>query len=172
MVIRQGVIASILTKLVYPSILNMAIASVMFYKLGNIPTVSRTGDYSASILRNLFKDKMAKEDLNLVCAAIDYQDSMEDISKIKTKYKIKDVDKLEELIYLVKDVLLLDSYKSKKEFHNKKILKLLKVNDVIKENFLEYGIDKYIEKNVISRREVEELKDSKTLEEILLLCEE
>ena len=170
-VIRHGVLASILTKQVYPSIINIAMVSVMFYQLGNIPTVDRTGDYSASIFRNIFKDKMTKEDINLVCAAIDYQDSKEDINKIKNKYKIKDIDKLEELIYIVKDVFLLDNYKSKKEFHNKQILKLIKVNNVIKDNFLEYEIDKYIEKNVISRREVEELKTINTLEEIRLLCE-
>lgn len=170
MIIRLNIMTYILTYQVYPSILNLALYAITFHRLGYIPSINKIGDYSASLFRNIYKNRFDKDDINIVCAVIDYQDSKEDLDKIKTKYKIKDIDKFEELIYIVHDILLLDKYTSKKEFHYIKSLRLFKINECIKDLFIQVDIDKYISDNIISYTEYEKLLNDYTKKEILEIC--
>ena len=169
-IIRLNIMTYILTYQVYPSILSLALYTITFHRLGYLPSINKIGDYSASLFRNIYKNRFDKDDINIVCAVIDYQDSKEDIEKIKNKYKIKDIDKFEELTYIIHDILLLDKYTSKKEFHYIKSLRLFKINECIKDLFIGVDIDKYISNNVISYTEYEELLTNYTKKEILEIC--
>ena len=168
--IRLNIMTYILTYQVYPSILNIALYAITFHRLGYIPSIDKIGDYSASLFRAIYKNRFDKDDINIICAVLDYQDSQEDIEKIKNKYKIKDIDKFEELTYIIHDILLLDKYTSKKEFHYVRSLRLFKINECVKDLFIEVDIDKYITNNVISYTEYEKLLTDYTKKEILDIC--
>ncbi len=157
-IIRISVLSNILANMIDKSLVKLCLLTSVFSDIGRLTDV-RFGDYSASIFRTIYKNVLKKEDIDLVCAAIDYQDSVENIEKIKYKYKLKDVEKFVKVSSILKDSLYLDEFKNKKFLVNKEATRLLKIKDVIINNIYDYNIEVLIRKNIISKNYYTNLLD-------------
>ncbi len=91
----------------------LAILAAIYHDSGRITEgEEKHGDYSASIARSMLSDALSKEDVNIVCAAIDLHDekreSEPELSKMMIKYRIKDRDRLTMIYKILKDADALD----------------------------------------------------------------
>ena len=91
----------------------LAILAAIYHDSGRITEgEEKHGDYSAAIARPMLHGSLSKEDVNIICAAIDLHDEkMEDeptISKMMIKYRIKNRDKLTRIFKILKDADALD----------------------------------------------------------------
>ena len=148
-IIRISIFSNILAGLIDRELINLCLLTSVFSDIGRLTDV-RFGDYSASIFRSIFKNKIKKEDIDIVCAAIDSQDSVEDIEKLKNKYKLKNMDKFMKVSTILKDALYLDDYKYKKDLINKEATRMLKIKDIVINNINNYNIELLIRRNIIS----------------------
>ena len=149
-IIRISIFSNILAGLIDRELINLCLLTSVFSDIGRLTDV-RFGDYSASIFRSIFKNKIKKEDIDIVCAAIDSQDSVEDTEKLKNKYKLKNMDKFMKVSTILKDALYLDDYKYKKDLINKEATRMLKIKDIVINNINNYNIELLIRKNIISK---------------------
>lgn len=149
-IIRISIFSNILAGLIDRELINLCLLTSVFSDIGRLTDV-RFGDYSASIFRSIFKNKIKKEDIDIVCAAIDSQDSVEDTEKLKNKYKLKNIDKFMKVSTILKDALYLDDYKYKKDLINKEATRMLKIKDIVINNINNYNIELLIRKNIISK---------------------
>ena len=148
-IIRISIFSNILAGLIDRELINLCLLTSVFSDIGRLTDV-RFGDYSASIFRSIFKNKIKKEDIDIVCAAIDSQDSVEDTEKLKNKYKLKNMDKFMKVSTILKDALYLDDYKYKKDLINKEATRMLKIKDIVINNINNYNIELLIRRNIIS----------------------
>ena len=112
---RSAVYASIIASLkgLPEDVVQMAITAAIYHDSGRISEGNeKHGDYSASIARSMIADSFDKEDVNIICAAIDMHDEeIEDeqaISKMMIKYRIKNRDRFTMVFKILKDADALD----------------------------------------------------------------
>ena len=169
-IIRITILSNILANMIDNSLVNLCLLTSVFSDIGRLTDV-RFGDYSASIFRTIYKNILKKEDIDIVCASIDYQDSVEDINKLKNKYKLKDIDKFIKVSSILNDAIHLDEFKSKKYLINKEATKLIKIKDMIINSIYDYDIELLIRKNIISKNYYLNLLNmGYKYEEIVELC--
>ena len=170
-IIRISLLSNILINLIDMELSNLCLLASIFSDIGRLTDV-RFGDYSASIFRSIFKNTLNKEDLDIVCAAIDSQDSVEELEQLKNKYKLKNIEKFIKVSSVLKDAIYLDNYKVKKGLINKEATRLIKVKDIIKNSFFNYDIELLIRRNIISKRYYDSLLNKGyDYEEIVEICE-
>ena len=169
-IIRVSVLSNILASLIDESLIDLCLLASAFSDVGRIADV-KFGDYSASIFRTIFKNILPKADIDIVCAAIDSQDSFDDLNKMKSKYKLKDLNKYIKVSSILKDVIYLDDYKNKKKLINQEATKLIKIKDIIKNSIYNHDIEVLIRSNIISKRYYDELLNiGYKYEEIIEIC--
>ena len=170
-IIRISLLSNILINLIDMELSNLCLLASIFSDIGRLTDV-RFGDYSASIFRSIFKNTLNKEDLDIVCAAIDSQDSVEELEQLKNKYKLKNIEKFIKVSSVLKDAIYLDNYKVKKGLINKEATRLIKVKDIIKNSLFNYDIELLIRRNIISKRYYDSLLNKGyDYEEIVEICE-
>ena len=112
---RVAVFSSIIAKKVGLSedVKQLAILAAIYHDSGRITEGNeKHGDYSAAIFRSMMSNSLSKEDVNLVCAAIDLHDEEkedpETISQMMIRYRVKDRIKLNAVLSVLKDADALD----------------------------------------------------------------
>ena len=112
---RVAVLSSIIAKKIGLSedVRQLAILAAIYHDSGRITEGhEKHGDYSAAIFRSMMGNSLSKEDVNLVCAAIDLHDEekedIETISQMMIRYRVKDRIKLTALMSVLKDADALD----------------------------------------------------------------
>ena len=112
---RVSVLASIIATKVGLSedVRQLAILAAIYHDSGRITEGhEKHGDYSAAIFRSMMGNSLSKEDVNLVCAAIDLHDEekedAETISQMMIRYRVKDRIKLNAVMSVLKDADALD----------------------------------------------------------------
>ena len=169
-IIRISLLSNILAEMIDSSLVNLCLLASIFSNIGKTSGV-RFGDYSASLFRSIYKKVLPKVDIDIVCAAIDSQDSVEEFEQLKYKYKIKDIDKFIKVSSILKDAIYLDNYKNKKRLINKEATRLIKIKDVIKNSIYNYEIEILIRKNIISKKYYDNLLNlGYKYEEIVEIC--
>lgn len=181
---RVAIYSSILANLVAKDkkISELAILAAVYHDCGRVDEMNeKHGDCSAAIARAILSqlDIYSKEDINLVCAAIDYHDEdvdiLEAISKLVKKYKIKDEEQLQELCFILKDADALDRMRfmdkyslDVKYLHYHESLCLLKFASSLNEKMTLDRLQQLVELSVIKRSFLENALNKKIVPQILL----
>ena len=112
---RVSVLSSIIAKKIGLSedVRQLAILAAIYHDSGRFTEGhEKHGDYSAAIFRSMMGNSLSKEDVNLVCAAIDLHDEekedAETISQMMIRYRVKDRIKLNAVMSVLKDADALD----------------------------------------------------------------
>ncbi len=149
-VIRISIYSNLLAHMIDKELVDLCLLASVYSDIGRLTNI-RFGDYSASIFRSIYKNILKKSDIDIVCAVIDYQDSIEDINKIQIKYKIKDIDKVKKISSILKDSIYLDEYKYKRYLINKESTRLLKIKEVVSNCIYDHELEVLIRKRIISK---------------------
>ena len=112
---RTAVYASIIASLqgLPEDVRQLAMYAAIYHDSGRINEGNeKHGDYSAAIARSMLNGSLTKEEINIVCAAIDLHDEdREDertISEMMIRYRVKDRNKLNAVFKILKDADALD----------------------------------------------------------------
>lgn len=145
-IIIQSILANILAKYLKYDI-DAAILGIMY------SNISKVGAYNASIFRPIYKNKLNKEDLNIICSSLDIQDSKETLGSIKTKYKLKNLDNTLKLANIIKDITYITNYKYKRNLIEKDSTRLLKIRDTLIRVIYNYRLNELLNKKIINTKE-------------------